>query len=187
MPDDSARKIVEQCFKPGNFSWYNFKVGKTQRVIDRSCSACLEQGSTDLETGYTFLRLSAKGHEIKIFFKPENLVFRSSLLPGGLGEPIQVCYVETGLLMMSDNADMSINRRKKPYYAYFNNAISNQTTGYTLLRFNVKGHAMDIIFKTNDVAISSTLLPGGLNELVPVDSVEAGLRMISEAAYKANI
>lgn len=60
---------------------------------------------TDPETGHTLMRFCVKGYAIDIIFKPENIVVRSSILPGGFDEPVLVDSLEEGLKLISDTAE----------------------------------------------------------------------------------
>ena len=73
-------------------------------------------------------------------------------------------------------------------YAKLDNIITNTETGHTLLRFSIKGHGIDIILKpAEDIVVRSSLLSCGWNEPVLVDSLEEGLRLISDSADKEGI
>lgn len=105
MANDKAREIANLCNKPGKESWYDFKVGKIVDGNIMSHYAKLDNIITNTETGHTLLRFCVKGHGIDIILKPEDIVVRSSLLPGGLNEPVLVDSLEEGLRLISDSAD----------------------------------------------------------------------------------
>ena len=77
-----------------------------------------------------------------------------------------------------------IDNEAYSYRAKLEKIITNKGTGHTLLRFFIKGSAVDIIFKPEDIAIVSMLLPGGRNNPVLINSIEDGFRLISDVIDK---
>ena len=105
MANDKSREIANLCNEPGKKSWYDFQVGKIVDGNIMSHYAKLDNIITNTETEHTLLRFCVKGHGIDIILKPEDIVVRSSLLPGGLNEPVLVDSLEEGLRLISDSAD----------------------------------------------------------------------------------
>lgn len=64
--------------------------------------------------------------------------------------------------------------------AKLDNIITNTETGHVLMRFFVKGHGIDIMFKPEDLTMFSSII----DEKDPFtpSSIEEGLRLISDAA-----
>ena len=75
-----------------------------------------------------------------------------------------------------------INKNLMSHYAALDNIITCKETGHVLMRFCVKGHGIDIMFKPEDIVVYSSILDK--LEPVSVDSLEEGLKLISEAAEK---
>ena len=72
------------------------------------------------------------------------------------------------------------------FYAKLDNIITNTRTGHVLLRFCVKGHAIDIMLKPEDIVVRSSGLLGS-SEPKSVDSLEEGLKLLADAANQAGI
>lgn len=78
-----------------------------------------------------------------------------------------------------------IDRNIMSNYAMLDNIITSTETGHVLMRFCCKGNAIDIMFKPEDIVIWSNIV--NHNEPIAVDSMEEGLKLISDAADKKGI
>lgn len=78
-----------------------------------------------------------------------------------------------------------INGNLMGNYAALDNIITNEETGRVLMRFCVKGHNIDIVFKPEDsIVISSSIID---DNPISVDTLEEGLKLISKAAEEKDM
>ena len=70
------------------------------------------------------------------------------------------------------------------FYAALDNIITCKETGHVLMRFCVKGHGIDIMFKPEDIVIWSSITG---KEPISVDSLEEGLKLISDKAEEKDM
>lgn len=73
-----------------------------------------------------------------------------------------------------------IDNKIMSHYAALDNIITCEKTGHVLMRFCVKGHGIDIMFKPEDIVVCTSII--GTREPISVDSLEEGLKLISKAA-----
>lgn len=73
-----------------------------------------------------------------------------------------------------------VNNNVTSNKAKLDNIITNTETGHVLMRFFVKGHGIDIMFKPEDLTMFSSII----DEKDPFtpSSIEEGLRLIADAA-----
>lgn len=73
-----------------------------------------------------------------------------------------------------------IDKNLMSNYAALDNIITCKETGHVLMRFCVKGRAIDIMFKPEDIVVWTSIIDK--DEPISVDSLEEGLKLISKAA-----
>lgn len=78
-----------------------------------------------------------------------------------------------------------INGNLMSLYAALDNIITCKETGHVLMRFCVKGHFIDIMFKPEDIVVCTSIIDK--DEPISVDSLEEGLKLISNTADKKDI
>ncbi len=77
-----------------------------------------------------------------------------------------------------------VDHKPMSNYAALDNIITCKETGHVLMRFCVKGHGIDIMFKPEDLVIWSLIIG---KEPISVDSLEEGLKLISDEADKKDM